>query len=83
MSQRVKFTFSEYTKDLVAEEKTEYSEKLQEHGFNNERLWGIGENYYVFDNAKISKLLPNITDLIILDYCTTPRVDMMEIGRKT
>jgi len=34
MSQRVEFTFSEYTKDLVAEEKTEYWEKLQEHGIN-------------------------------------------------
>ena len=62
MSQSVEFTFSEYTKDLVAEEKN-----LQEHGIN-ECPWGIGENYYVLDNAKISKLLPDITDLDIVDY---------------
>ncbi len=68
MSQRVEFTFSEYTKDLVAEEKTEYWEKLQEHGIN-ECPQGIGENYYILDNnAKFSKLLPDITELDIVDY---------------
>ena len=67
MSQRVQFVFSAYTNDLEPEEKKEYSEKLQEHGIN-ECPWGLDEKYYVLDNSKISKLLPDITELDIVDY---------------
>jgi len=66
MSQIVQLTLSAYTNDLEAEDNKEYSEKLQEHGIN-EYPWGIDKKYYVLDNAKISKLLPDITDLDIVE----------------